>query len=317
MATAIRKAWPNAHVSFLATEYTKPIIERSAGVHEILILNEGLWNRIQLFRNAKAEVVFFPSPRFGLALAAFLARVPVRIGTGFRWYSFLFNKRVYEHRKTAEHHEAVYNLRMLAKIGLSPSYDDLPEITLQSDEITRIENWLKNKVLTGREKFAVLHVGSSGSSKEWPADRFAELGRLLVDRYNLSIILTGLSDDKERLQDLQRKIGESHAFLFVGASLPELAALLERAEIVVSNSTGPGHLAAALGTRSVGLFPLPPALSKERWGFRGPRVANISPPPLADCPNCNRGRSNVQCTCMERLEVGTVITNIDSLLEET
>jgi heptosyltransferase-2 len=309
MVTAIRKTWPNTYVSFLATEYTKPIIERSADVDEILILNEGFWDQVQLFRNAKADVVFFPSPRFSLALAAFLARVSIRIGTGFRWYSLLFNRRMYEHRKTAEHHEAVYNLRMLTKIGISPSYDELPEITLRQDEISDIKTWLKYTRLTDTShgKFAVLHVGSSGSSKEWPVDRFAELGRLLVDRHNFSIILTGLLDDKERLQDLQRKIGERHAFLFVGASLPELAALLERAEIVVSNSTGAGHLAAALGTRSVGLFPLPPAISKERWGFRGPRVANISPPPLADCPNCKT------CTCMERLEISNVVRNIELL----
>src|SRR5581483_2968476 len=92
--------------------------------------------------------------------------------------------------------------------------------------------------------------------------------------------------------------------------LPELAALLKQASLVVSSSTGPGHLAAALGTPSIGLFPLRRVLSKERWGFRGPRATNLSPEPLRSCPNCEH------CTCMERLTVETVVRHIPADVAE-
>ena len=309
MASAIRKGLPNARISFLVREYTRPIARRAPDVDEIIIADnrESIGKLIHLIRTIKPDVVFFPNPRFDTAVAAWMARVPLRIGTGYRWYSLLFNRRIFEHRKTAKYHEAVFNLRMLKEIGISADYDQLPNIKLRSEEIAIVDEWLSTSLGAG-SKFAVLHVGSGGSGKDWPLDQFIVLARALAERSNLSIVLTGSQEDNDRLSFIAYEIGKERALLFTGRSLPELAALLSRASIVISNSTGPGHLAAVLGVPTVGLFPLPASLSKERWGFRGPHVANVSPRPVADCPNCR------ECTCMERLEVGRVVDEVEQLM---
>ena len=63
--------------------------------------------------NLNFDVVMLFYPRPELAFALWLAKIPLRIGTGFRWYSFLLNKRIYEHRKDCRKHEAEYNLSLL------------------------------------------------------------------------------------------------------------------------------------------------------------------------------------------------------------
>jgi ADP-heptose:LPS heptosyltransferase len=99
--------------------------------------------------------------------------------------------------------------------------------------------------------------------------------------------------------------------LFVDKSMLELAGLLSRAELVVASSTGPGHLAAALGVPTLGLFPLNRPLSKARWGFRGDAVQNIEPftPPKPTCPDCKR------CECMQAIDTLQVARAAEDLLK--
>jgi heptosyltransferase III len=310
MARVLKQVFPKNHVSFLVRSYTQPIVERSQHVDEVLLAEPEIsfLELIRTFRNAGADAVFLPSPRFRLAMAARLARIPMRIGTGFRWYSFLFSHRIFEHRKTAEHHEAEFNLRMLTALGISASKDELPDIHLRSEEREAVDEWLESHLGNPSAKFAVLHISNGGSAMSWPAQNFIELGRMIFERYGMTIILTGLRQEAIILDEVAKSIGIRAAYVFAGHSLPELAALLEHASVVVASSTGPGHLAAALGVNTVGLFPLPLAISKERWGFRGPRTLNLSPEPLAECPTCDR------CTCMERLEVQSVWDAVETSL---
>jgi ADP-heptose:LPS heptosyltransferase len=309
MARAIKKAMPNARVTFLASEYTRPIIERCPDVDEIRTIDPSasFWKLVREF--CGFGVAFFPSPRFRLALAGFLARVPMHVGTGYRWYSFLFSDRIYEHRKTAERHEAEYNLRMLAPIGISSDADELPTITLHSPEQAFIQHWLAEHLGSSDAKFTVLHITSGGSTNPWPAEQFIELGRSMTERYGIKIVLTGVTQDADRIRAVAKSIGSEHAVIFIGNSLLELAALLERAAIVITNSTGPGHLSAALGTPTIGLFPLILPLNKERWGFRGTQVINLSPNAITGCPNCKN------CTCMERIPTESVLSAVETMLD--
>ncbi len=307
MARAIKKALPHPHVSFLASDYTRPIIERCPDVDAIRTVNEQT-SFLKLIRQfLQTDIAFFPSPRFRQVLAAFVARVPRRIGTGYRWYSFLFSKKIYEHRKTAEHHEAEYNLRMLAPMGIEAEQNELPTITLQSPERETVDQWLHKSLGSGNARFAVLHVTSGGSTQPWPVHNFVELGRAINDQYGLAIVLTGVDRDARVIESTRDSMGSTQTLVFVGQTLLELAALLERANLVITIGTGPGHLAAALGAPTIGLFPLPPPLSKERWGFRGPKVINVSPNPISGCPTCQH------CTCMERIDTQSVMNAVQTM----
>jgi len=293
MAGAIKNELPHAQVTFLISEYTKPLVERAPNVDGILVAATKFGDLVRQLKEAKADVVFLPNPTLKFAVATFIARIPKRISTGYRWYSLLFTDRIREHRRTAERHEAEYNLNMLQRVGISVKFNQVAKIVLRKEEMDSVAGWISSN-LEGSKKFAVLQTTSGGSSKEWPISYFVEIARKLKDA-GLQVVVTSKQDFADST--------------FVGHSLPELAALLSKASLVLSNSTGPGHLAAALGVPTIGLFPLPKALSKERWGFRGNEAKNLSPSPIQGCPSCK------ECSCMERLEVGSVLKEAKELLE--
>lgn len=311
MATAIKQAMPDAHITFMVREYTAPLLDLAPDVDDTVIFDPSLNYRekIRLFKRVRTDAVFFPVSKFDLAFSAKLAYKPKRIGsvssvgTGYRFYSMLYSHRVYEHRKEGRRHEAEYNVRMLREIGIETD-TPLPRLVLRpKDEMHTNENIIS---LFGKQTqpYCVLHVGSGGSSFDWPIERYSELGNWVAQRLSLPIVLTGLSAERELLLSVCEvmKTSGTSVTLFLDKPLLELAGLLSRARLVVAGSTGPGHLAAALGAPTLGLFPLIRPLSRVRWGFRGVRVENIQPAndPKPICPNCK------QCECMQHIEVSEV-----------
>ncbi len=312
MASAIKRARPEATVIFVVGSYTAPLASMAPDIDEVVVVEENpsYLQLVRSFLSLRADAVLFPNPDPKLALAAWMARIPIRIGTKFRGYSFLFNRLIGDHRKTAEMSEAAYNIRMLAPLGIEVSEPSLPNILIAETIHQRALERLRD-AFAGRElPYAVLHIASSGSSKEWPIERFEELIRELALHSVPGFLLTGTSEERHRLEAVRQKLQPTKIpiAILTDLLLPELAAVLASAAVVVSNSTGPGHLAAALEVPTIGLFPLPTALSKQRWGFRGIRTINLSPAPIEGCPTC------ATCTCMERLSVESVKNVAEALL---
>jgi ADP-heptose:LPS heptosyltransferase len=314
MAQVLKKHDPTVHISFLVESYTAPILSLAKDVNDVHVFDKNwtLARKIQAFRDTEADVAFFPSPKHELAIAASFARIPKRVGTAFRWYSPLFTDPIYEHRKTAERHEAEYNVRMLQKIGAYEAETPLPYLELPAAITPQVEILLNEAFGELRGRYVVLHVGSGGSTPHWPTAYFANFAEWISKKFGFPILLTGTSRDQDRISEflLATEGRDVNAKVLLDASMLELAAVLQRAELFVSVGTGPGHLAASLGTRTIGLFPLSTAISKERWGFRGLRALNLSPerPPSVSCPSCK------DCTCLEHVHTEAVIAAAEKLL---
>lgn len=303
MATAIKEFLPDAHVSFLVREYTAPLVSFAVDVDETVIYNTqwSLSKTISFLRSAKCDAIFFLGSKFKLTVAAFFARIPIRVGRASWWYSFLFNKRIYEHRKTAEFNEAKYNVRMLKAIGLISETVPFPKLDLSQ----------LSDIILPCPQYIVFHVTTGGSTRPWNEEHFIELAGALKQTLNYPLILTGTSDDYEFLFRIAERMKHCSCdvHILITETLPELATVLAKAKLVIACGTGPGHLAAALGTPTIGLFPLVKTLSKERWGFRGKHVINLSPQirPKPDCPMCS------DCICVNEITVSQVIEGVNTL----
>lgn len=299
MAAAIKQNMREAEVAMLARDYTLPIVKMSPDINEIVSIDPQ-WSAFRLakeMRKTKAEIVFLPSPKTKLAFAVLLSRIPLRVGTGYRWYSFCFNKKIWDHRKTAEQNEAEYNVRMLSAIGITNTTTPLPELRFNS----------KSPIT---QPYAVLHLLTAGSSPAWTTEGFVEIAEWAASK-NLPVVLTGEKKDSEFLFTVaeEMKLRDVNVHILNGLTLEELAATLRDAAFVLAGSTGPGHLAAAIGAPTVGLFPLATALSKERWGFRGKRVRNVEPSLLKpECPQCK------ECICVPTITVESVKQAIESVI---
>ncbi|MBI3189735.1 MAG: glycosyltransferase family 9 protein, partial [Ignavibacteriales bacterium] len=100
MAQVIKQQFPNAHVAMLIRKYTTELVEDNEYVDQIIYYDENggvlspFFQFVKTIRSQNFDVVIHTQPRPRLALATWLAAIPVRIGTGYRWYSFLFNKKM-------------------------------------------------------------------------------------------------------------------------------------------------------------------------------------------------------------------------------
>lgn len=312
MLPLLKKRFPNASITVMVRQYTRELVEGHSCVHDVIVWGEhnGLSEYVTVLKQRNFDIAILPYPRFNLALVTFLAGIPIRVGTGYRWYSFLFNKRIYEHRKDARRHEVDYNLNLLSTIGITPEDHPSFEFGISNESTKNVDAILKADSV---KKFAVLHAGSGGSARDWSIERFAQLGDTLQSELKLPIVLTGGANEKELVDSLAAAM-TTKPYNYTGRfSLQELAALFQRAEVFVSNSTGPLHIAAMVGTPVVAFYPPIIQCSPMRWGPYTAKKKVFSGDNAA-CMLCKGGpcRSNV---CMDQITVEQVVAGIKELIK--
>jgi ADP-heptose:LPS heptosyltransferase len=125
----------------------------------------------------------------------------------------------------------------------------LPEDTMSVETVDKL---LKSQGVNG--KYAVLVPGAAQPNKRWPIERFAELAGKISERFGLSIVMSGSQGEREYIEAIQTG-GKTRVVNLAGkTTVRELIPLMKRASLVVSNDTGPGHIAAALGVPIVMIF---------------------------------------------------------------
>jgi heptosyltransferase-3 len=318
MLPPLRSYYPDAHIALLLNRYTGEIVKGNPYVNELLWYDEPghpvpFLAMLHLIRSRHfdAAIVVHPTPR--LACLVFLARIPLRIGSGYRFYSFLFNRRVYEHRKDAKRHEVEYNLRLLKELecptqGRPEFHIDIgPEDQLVAEKLIDPLNW------SSGEELVILHPGSGGSAREWPSENFAALASKLMTERTVKVLITGVKGDEEKGQKILDATGNSSLSLVGMLGLKELAALVRRSSLLVSNSTGPIHIAAAVGTPVVGLYPQITPMSAARWGPYTEKKRVLTPNKPIDCSECDPRRGD-PCACMASITVEEVYNAATELL---
>lgn len=143
-------------------------------------------------------------------------------------------------------------LRLLEVVGLAGARPVTvePRLRVTADDLAEAAAALPDD---GRP-LAVIHPGVGDERRRWPAEKFAAVGRALAAR-GLRVALTGTAQDAAVCAEVAGRIGPGAAEnLCARLSLGGLAGLLGRSRLVVSNDTGPLHVAAALGAATVGVY---------------------------------------------------------------
>lgn len=316
MADIIKKQYPECRVTFLVREYTKPLPENYAGIDEVIVLKENdgkidFRENHRLIKSGNYDVCVTVNPKFATAFLLFLCRIKTRIGSGYRWYSFLFNKRIFEHRKDARRHELEYNINLLKPLGIeyTATRKNIHFNLKPAKEMReRVKNQLKNSGINIEKGLVIVHPGSGGSAIDLPLSRFKEIIKGLSGK-GYAICITGSLQEKQLCESIRTS---SEVINLAGKfDLPELMSLISLASVFVANSTGPIHIAAALGINVVGFYPKIRECSPERWGPYTEK-AKVYQPEI-DCENCTReqcGRLN----CMSSINSDKVVSYIENIL---
>ncbi len=213
-----------------------------------------------------------------------------------------------------EVHTIVRRQAMVRSLGGPPIDSGVHmDLFLGADDHRRADEFLVQAGLDNA-KFACLHPGAADPYKCWPAERFGVVAAYLRDRYGLRVVITGVAVELAVYEALCQAAGEGGQEFRPAwaADLPlrTLAAVLKRAEILVTNDTGPLHLALTQGTPSVSLF-VPTDAATIGPFEAGPDHAAIQkgrPCEPCDTKKCQR------LDCMDLISVEEVIAEIDRLL---
>ena len=318
LAGLIKKQYPDSRVSFLVREYTKNIVSNHPYVDEVIVLKESdgnvpLFENVNIIKQKKFDTCIVVYPRFKISLIVFFSGIKNRIGTGYRWYSFLFNRKVYEHRKNAERHELEYNVNLLEKLGVKTNISDSSvsyDFRVDESSLQNVIRILIDEKIDLQKPIIIVHPGSGGSSIDLSINKFAELVRKL-DEDNYQVILTGSKNEIE----LCEKIKSSNKVKNLAGrfNLDELTALISKSVMFISNSTGPIHIAAALGKYTVGFYPKIISCSQARWGpYTNKKLVYE---PQIDCKNCTREQCE-KLNCMDSIDITKVYTDIKNVLNK-
>ncbi len=316
LAGIVKKHFPECKVTFLLREYTKCLATGNPDIDEIIILTEkegkiSLRENISKISHRKFDSVILVYPTFITAFIIFLSGIKNRIGTGYRWYSFLFNRKIYKHRKFAEKHELEFNIEMLNEFGIKEEVDeDKAVFNLKPDEKSEafIEELFAANNIQREKPVIIIHPGSGGSAVDLPLEKFKELNRILESKTDLNIIITGAGSEKSICSELAIS---NKIYNFAGKlDLAGLIALIDKADIFISNSTGPIHIAAALGKFTIGFYPKILSCSPRRWGPYTKKKIIFTPE--IGCSDCTRSKCE-KLDCMNSIDPEKVFKSIEEV----
>lgn len=286
MAGAVKRLAPEARVTFLVREYTRPLLHGHPHIDNVLAVGSesDLPSTLTELRKHQFTAVFCPSPSLTVARTMKQANIPVRVGTAYRWYAWMFTEKIREHRKYAARHEVQYNIRMLDGSAMPTPETDPSVITLSPEARAAAATWLHERGLTG-QTFVVVHPGSGGSAKDLPAERFAHIVARIGHELGAPVLITGTAQERMLLRRVQSMAG-THVLEAVDLPLDVLAAIVAHAACLVSNSTGMLHIAVAVGTFALGAYPPIVACSPRRWGPWSSFAAVLEPQIDQSCGDC-------------------------------
>ncbi|MCP9456376.1 MAG: glycosyltransferase family 9 protein [Nitrospira sp.] len=314
VAMELRRLVSGVKIGFLANPLAAPLLDHHPAVDYVRTIcwTDSLRTLCRAFSDGVDAAIFLkPFPR--LMWAAWLARVPIRVATGFRWYSLWANRRIYEHRSEFLKHESEYNVEMLKGLGLHPRTGGRPTLVVSKEEQQGGEQrW---EAVPGPR--VVVHPGGH-SARRWRLGHFRDLTVELIQN-GFGVILTG--SEKERSQFEHEVLskaplpsGASNLSNLMGRlSVRDLMGVIAAADVVVSGATGPAHMAAALGTAVVSLFDPRRNNLPTRWRPLGTGL--LLRPDVPTCEKCI-GEVCPFWDCLDRLTVSDVMAAVRQVMKD-
>jgi lipopolysaccharide heptosyltransferase II len=305
----LRQAFPSARIDFLTEPPSAEVLRGNPFIDEVLVFDTAAMSGLGLIgmvRQRRYDMVIdlFGNPR--TALVARLSRARYRVGYRFRQRTYAYN--IVVDPRGGKVHNTQFNLDALEAIGV-PIVDRTVQFRFSREDEAYVDRFLEG-AFRGGERIAGINMGGGWYTKRWGLEHYAALADRLVDDFNVRILLLwgpGQFADAERVQALMKRT----AAIPPATSLKQLGALIRHCSFVVSNDSGPMHLAAAVGTPVLGIFgPTNPALQ----GPYGSQHLTVRKEGL-DCLGCNLTKCPIGNICMVDLSVEEVLRSVRILLE--
>ena len=306
----LHRLFPDAHIAAIVRSSFARLLDGHPAVHEVIPIPapEGVWGRkataaaCAALRSGDFDLgIVFPRS-FRAAWEMFRAGIPARLGFAARGRSWLLTHPVERKPELMRAHRIGYYLALVGALGdVRTAF--APRLVVPEearDWAVRLLGGENGRPLVG------LNPGATyGSAKQWPLERYVEVCRRLVTTHGAQILLIGGPAERELGRVAAAQIGPAARSVAGDTDPLQLAAVLERCHLLLTNDTGPMHVAAAVGTPVVAVFgPTDPVTTSPF----GPGHAVVREP--VECAPCFLRTCPIDHRCMTRIDVDRVMSAV-------
>lgn len=318
---ALRDSLGQAYIAIMVNPSVIEIVKDNPYLDEVIIydkenLHKGILGNLKFIMDLRRK-------RFDLALVlhtknrtniiCFLAGIKNRIGYYNKKFGFLLTKRLEDTRSEGKKHEVDYCLDLVRAMGIATEEKEL-FMPKDSDSERWAESILRENNISIKDKIVVIHPGASCPSKRWPPERFAQISDILIERYNAKVLVICGKEDIIYSQSMISKMRNKVIDLSGKTSLRQLASLLSRSSLFISNDSGPVHISTAVGCPVISIFGRnQKGLSPVRWRPLGKKDVVLHKE--VGCKDCLAHNCKRDFACLKAITVEDVLEAAEFFLK--
>jgi lipopolysaccharide heptosyltransferase II len=256
----VKRRFPAAKVTLLTTPLGKELLDGATVLDEIIVDDKrqadkgwsGLWRKARALRARGFTLALCPHKSFRSALLLFLARIPHRVGFRQSKGWFLFHSLA---NRNGQRHDVERNLSILEVFGIeSEDCRHAVDFPVHDGSMAVVSRLLKEQGIDPEKAIVGIVPGSVWPTKRWAAESFVVLIQRLKRELDCEVILIGGPEDLAVAAKIERRIAGTAVNLVGKTSLRELPAALAHCRLLISNDSGPMHVAVAIGVPVVAIF---------------------------------------------------------------
>lgn len=309
---AVRAAFPRSELVVLASPLVSELFSPHPYSDRVVIYDKkgihrgakGLWRLASTLRHERFDLALLFQNALEAAVIAFLSGIPRRAGYRTDGRGFLLTHGVSVGRREHALHHTDYYLNLLKKINISGGDGHL-RLFSTDEELKWARTWMEDGLW-----MAVNPGAAYGSAKRWIPGRFAAVGDALAREYGARILLTGGPAEQELGRDIEAAMQSKPLNLIGKTSVREMMALLSQCACLVTNDSGPMHVAAAYSVPIVALFGPTDSTTTSPLCSRFQLVRKP-----VECAPCLKRQCPSDHRCMEAIQAEDVLDAVRRLLK--
>jgi ADP-heptose:LPS heptosyltransferase len=301
LAGLLKEKYPGCKITFLGSAYTRSVVALSSHIDAFLdwdaIRPLVLKDQVERFRTLGADLIIHVFPQRIIGCIAKKAGIPLRLGTTNRWFHWInCNRLVPLSRRRSPLHESQLNMKLIRSLTgkADISLDDMSQYYGFKDPEPPGQDL--ERLFDPKRFNLIMHPRSKGSAREWGLENFKRLVNLLPSD-DFKIFVTGTKEEGTAIRRSSIfKENPDVVDLTGKLTLQELIRVIYRADGLLAASTGPLHIAAALGKHAVGIYPPIRPMHPGRWAPVGRNASYLVKEKA--CSDC---RKNMDCHCIREI----------------
>lgn len=246
----IKIKFPDSKITYVTTPAGKAILNNNPHLNEIIAYdkrgkNKGLLGMLELsleLKERKFDIAYIPHRYLRSSLIVYLAGIKERVGYDISEGKLFLSKKV-------KYDKNLHEVDRLLKLLETDTSDKKIELFPSKEDEKYIHEFLMDKEVENK-KLVALAIGSKWNTKRWPTEYFNELIERLEKRDDVRIVLVGGKEE----EDLPIKYGDKVINAIGKTSLLQLAEMIKRCKVIVTNDSSPIHIASAFDTYILAIF---------------------------------------------------------------